>query len=193
MENNAHQQCRHENPMYMISVAILLLISFLSAESSARIGFTREQCDALYGQAVDETKMYSVTMVTYRKNSVEIQVNFHEGRSVVDHIAYTMDGERLPEDEVMRLLMLNCEGCTWSKVVGHFANAMGVPSNRIISCWESSSSGTAAYSWTDDLWNRSTLAISSPYVWKRLVEDDARKDADKRKKELEKINTLHDL
>lgn len=108
--------------------AVLLLLA--TAQSSlARIGFTREQCDAQYGAAIGEKtnlvdpakrldkEWYLINHeVEYKKNGVSIWVHFYDTRKVVDEIGYDITGE-VPDALQDSLLKLNAEGGAWSVYV----------------------------------------------------------------------------
>lgn len=95
---------------------ILAAILLTASVASARIGFTSQQCQQLYGspvKVIGETALYS-------KNGFSIIVEFNNGS--VDFIQYQKTAknaigicDELSENEISQLLSMNSGGKTFEK------------------------------------------------------------------------------
>lgn len=102
--------------------ALLLLSALISLASPAlaRIGETREQCEARYGKPVEVSQDNANTF--HEKSGLRVKCHYYEG--ICDHIMFSnlakdAEGRRLPltEIEFKTLLEANSNGQSWKKGV----------------------------------------------------------------------------
>ncbi len=102
----------------MKALLLLSVLISLSSPALARIGETREQCEARYGKPVRVDEEYHNT--SHEKAGLAVECYFYEGkceRIAFQHIDMGADGKRLPltELEVKTLMEANSGGGVWEK------------------------------------------------------------------------------
>jgi hypothetical protein len=104
----------------MKALLLLSVLISLSSPALARIGETREQCEARYGKPVEVWKDGSTTV--HEKSGLRVKCHYYEG--ICDHLMFSnlakdAEGRRLPvtETEFKTLLEANSSGQPWKKGV----------------------------------------------------------------------------
>ncbi len=102
----------------MKALLLLSVLISLASPALARIGETREQCEARYGKPVRVLENPQTTI--HQKAGLEVRCAFYEGKCdqiIFQHIERGADGKRLPltELELKTLMEANSEGKAWEK------------------------------------------------------------------------------
>ncbi|GEP46400.1 hypothetical protein [Brevifollis gellanilyticus] len=104
----------------MKALLLLSVLISLSSPALARIGETREQCEARYGKPVRNKEEEQT--VHYEKAGYHIVCEFYEGKCEdisFNHVAQEGEGKPLPlsDNEVKVLMESNSGGIPWSLTI----------------------------------------------------------------------------
>jgi len=139
--------------MTLLAVLITLGIAQIS---QARIGFTREQCDAQYGTPIKVEQYEWGAVVTYKKNGISIEVWLDKQRMGCEYISYTVDygndsavkdpdGQKFTDEVLRSLLELNSEGGDWVLIDEHKKEFAMLSDTVFSRSWRSSKGGEAEF------------------------------------------------
>jgi hypothetical protein len=129
----------------MKALLLLSVLITLSSSALARIGETREQCDARYGKPVEVIE--KTQTVAYEKAGLRIECTFYENKcDSIYFIRLEKDakgkGIPFPEDEKRILLEANSGGKPWIKVP--------TPGVTSVEDWECTDQDLSALCFTED-------------------------------------------
>ncbi|RYD38376.1 MAG: hypothetical protein EOP86_00975 [Verrucomicrobiaceae bacterium] len=141
------------SPLLSLFIPGLLLTA---GPARARLGETREECIARYGQPVAETTglLQGAQSVSFAKAGIRVRIEFIDGRAA--YLSFSKAG--LSPDDELQLLESNADGHLWSKAedyVGRrcwIAPAAGGDGARYASAYSTGNASwleVASKKWTD--------------------------------------------